>query len=87
MDGRIKVSELLALMKYMLPEDNVVLNRTYEAKKMLYSIGMSYDKIHACPKDCILFQNEYASLNECPKCGLSRYEKNCLQQKAYGTFL
>src|SRR3954470_14554760 len=40
--------ELLALMKDMLPEDNVLPNRTYEAKKMLSSIGMSYDKIHAC---------------------------------------
>ena len=30
---------------------------------------MSYDKIHACPNDCVLFRNEYAALNECPKCG------------------
>src|ERR1051325_8806290 len=33
-------TELLAFMKDMLPEDNVLPNRTYEAKKMLYSIGM-----------------------------------------------
>src|ERR1044072_8928562 len=31
-------TELLALMKDMLQEDNVRPNRTYEAKKMLYSI-------------------------------------------------
>ncbi|KAI5429726.1 hypothetical protein KIW84_034344 [Lathyrus oleraceus] len=64
-------TELLALLKDMLPEDNVLPNRTYETKKMLCSIGMSYDKIHACPNDCVLFRNEYASLNECPKCGVS----------------
>lgn len=46
---------LLSLMKDMLPEDNVLPNQTYKAKKILYSIGMSYDKIHACPNDCILF--------------------------------
>src|ERR1051325_5185384 len=34
-------TELLALMKDMLPEDNVLPNRTCEAKNMLYSIGMS----------------------------------------------
>ncbi|KAI5402887.1 hypothetical protein KIW84_050473 [Lathyrus oleraceus] len=67
-------TELLALLKDMLPEDNVLPNQTYETKKMLCSIGMSYDKIHACPNDCVLFRNEYASLNECPKCGVSRYK-------------
>ena len=55
MDGQIKVSELLGIMRDMLLEDNVLPNRTYEAKKMLCSIGMSYDKIHACPNDCIFF--------------------------------
>ena len=30
--------------------------------------------IHACPNDCILYRNEYESLHECPKCGLSRYK-------------
>ncbi|KAI5398041.1 hypothetical protein KIW84_063733 [Lathyrus oleraceus] len=36
-------TELLALLKDMLPEDNVLPNRTYDTKKMLCSIGMSYD--------------------------------------------
>ena len=71
MDDRITFSELLALMRDILSEDNVLPNRTYEAKKNLCSISMSYDKIHACPNDCILFRNEYASLNECPKYDLS----------------
>ena len=80
-------TELLVLSRDMLPEDNVLPNRTYKAKKMLCSIGMSYEKIHACPKDCVLFRNEYAALNECPKCGAPRYKKNCLRQKSYGIFL
>ena len=79
-------TELLALMKDMLPEDNVLPNRTYEAKKMLYSIGMSYDKIHACPKDCVLFRNEYASLNEYPKSGAPRYKKNLSPAKVLWYF-
>src|ERR1051325_4373915 len=79
-------TELLALMKDMLPEDNVLPNRTYEAKKMLSSIGMSYDKIHACPNDCVLFRNEYAALNECPKCGAPRYKKKLSPAKVLWYF-
>ena len=79
-------TELLALMREMLPDDNVLPNRTYEAKKMLCSIGMSYDKIHACQNDCILFRNEYASLTECPKCGLSRYKKKLSPAKVLWYF-
>ncbi|XP_020234423.1 uncharacterized protein LOC109814420 [Cajanus cajan] len=60
-------TELLTLLKDMLPKDNVLPNRMYEAKKMLSSIGMTYEKMHACPNDCILFRNEYASLDKFPK--------------------
>ena len=60
----------------MLPDDNVLPNRTYEAKKMLTAIGMGYERIHACFNDCILFRNDYAPLKVCPKCGTSRYKKN-----------
>jgi len=69
-------TELSSLLKDMLPQDNVFPSRMYEAKKMLSSIGMSYEKIHACPNDCILFQNEYASLDKCHKCRALRYKKN-----------
>ncbi|XP_057425762.1 uncharacterized protein LOC130719140 [Lotus japonicus] len=68
-------TELLALLKNMLPEDNVLPSRNYEAKQMLCSIGLSYEKIHACPRDCILFRNEYKTLKNCPKCTASRYKK------------
>ncbi|XP_058733075.1 uncharacterized protein LOC131604664 [Vicia villosa] len=69
-------TDLLTLLKDILPENNVLPSRTYEAKKMLCSIGMSYEKIHACPNDCILFRNEYTSLDMCPKCSAPRYKKN-----------
>jgi hypothetical protein len=69
-------TDLLTLLKDILPKNNVLPSRTYEAKRLLCSIGMSYEKIHACPNDCILFRNEYASLNMCPKCSASRYKKN-----------
>jgi hypothetical protein len=79
-------TDLLTLLKDMLPENNVLPSRTYEAKRMLCSIGMSYEKIHACPNDCILFRNEYASLNMCPKCSASRYKKGTSPAKALWYF-
>jgi len=47
-------TELLQLLKDMLPEGNILSNRNYEANKILCPMGMKYKKIHACPNDCIL---------------------------------
>ncbi|CAK8566392.1 unnamed protein product [Lathyrus sativus] len=68
-------TDFLTLLNEILPKNNVLPSRTYEAKRLLCSIGMSYEKIHACPNDCMLFRNEYASLDMCPKCSAPRYKK------------
>ncbi|XP_074299803.1 uncharacterized protein LOC141630971 [Silene latifolia] len=69
-------TDLLELLKDMLPEDhNVLPDRTYEAKKILRGIGMKYEKIHACPNDCILYRKNYANLTSCPVCKEWRYKK------------
>ncbi|XP_021851352.1 uncharacterized protein [Spinacia oleracea] len=65
----------LKLVKEMLPAENVFPDRNYEARKMLSSIGMGYEKIHACPNDCILYRKEYASLENCPECNTSRFRR------------
>ena len=67
-------TELLELLKDMLPEDNTLPGRNYDAKKILCPMGMEYKKIHACPNDCILYRKEFEGLHECPKCGVSRYK-------------
>ncbi|XP_028189754.1 uncharacterized protein LOC114376042 [Glycine soja] len=69
-------NELLLLLKNMLPEDNTLPKNHYEAKKILCPVGMEYQKIHACPNDCILYRHEYAELRNCPTCGVSRYKVN-----------
>ena len=48
----------------------------YDAKKIIKDLGLSYEKIHACPKDCILYWKENANLETCPNCNLSRWESN-----------
>nr|XP_004492197.1 uncharacterized protein LOC101504131 [Cicer arietinum] len=67
-------TELLELLKEMLPEGNTLPNRNYEAKKLLCPMGMEYRKIHACPNDCLLYRNEFEELTKCLRCGLSRYK-------------
>lgn len=69
-------TDLLELLYEMLLEYNELPPNTYEAKKVLCSIGMSYEKIHAYPNDCVLFQKEYSTLDKCPKCDASRYKRN-----------
>lgn len=67
-------TELLVLLKNMLPEQNTLPKNHYKAKQILCPVGMEYKKIHACPNNCILYRNEYAELQQCPTCGVSRYK-------------
>ena len=48
----------------MLPEDSTLSKNHYEAKKILCIVGMEYQKIHACPNDCILYRNEFAEMHK-----------------------
>ncbi|KAL2329979.1 hypothetical protein Fmac_017560 [Flemingia macrophylla] len=68
-------TELLQLLKEMLPEKNCLPSRHYEAKKILCPMGLEYNKIHACPNDCILYRGVFEGLHQCPRCGVSRYKK------------
>ena len=63
-------TELLVLLKKLLPEDNTVSKNHYEVK-ILYPVGMEYQKIHACSNDCILYRNQFAQMFKCPTCGVS----------------
>ena len=67
-------TELLMLLKKMLPENNTLLKNLYEAKKILCPVGMEYQKFHAYPNDCILYRNQFAEMRKCPTCGVSRYK-------------
>ena len=67
-------TELLQLLKDMLPEGNTLPNRNYEAKKILCPMGMEYKKIHACPNDCILYRKDFELLKSCLRCELSHYK-------------
>ena len=70
------VDKLLVYLSNLLPEGNLVPKSTYEAKKILVDLGLSYDLIDACINDCTLFWKETACLDKCPKCKESRYKIN-----------
>ncbi|TYK29690.1 uncharacterized protein E5676_scaffold64G00410 [Cucumis melo var. makuwa] len=69
-------SELLSIISDLLPDNNEIPTSLYEAKKTLGALGLSYQKIDACPNDCCLYRREYANSTKCPKYGLSRWKIN-----------
>ena len=81
-----EVSDIYCLFNYygrllkdqILPAGNEMPPTRTDAKKLLTSIGMEYNKIHACRNDCILFRKEHEHLQECPQCGSSRYREDVI---------
>ncbi|WVZ17031.1 hypothetical protein V8G54_010013 [Vigna mungo] len=73
-------TELLELLKEMLPENNTLSICTYEAKNILCPMGLEYQKIQACPNDCVLYIKEFASLNRFKK----KSDRNTADEGNYG---
>ena len=67
-------TELLVLLKKMLPEENTLPKNHYEVKKILCPMGMEYQKIHACLNDFILYKNKFAEMCKRHTCGVPRYK-------------
>ena len=69
-------SKLLEMLGNMLPVNDELPLSMYKAKKTLNTLGMEYEKIHACPNDCILYRNELKDASLCPTFGTSRWKTN-----------
>ena len=52
----------------MLPEGHCVPNIMDKIRKVVRDLGLSYEKIHACFNDCVLFRGEYEKLDKCLIC-------------------
>ena len=68
--------QLLTMVSSMLPADNVLPRSTNEMKRFLKLFGFGYDMIHACKNDCILYRKEYENMETCPRCNVSRWERD-----------
>ncbi|WCJ31109.1 hypothetical protein M5689_012622 [Euphorbia peplus] len=69
-------SMLLELLKDAFPCDNTVPSSYYESKKIIKDLGLGYEKIDACPNDCILYWGDKKNLEQCSICATSRWETN-----------
>ena len=65
--------KMLTVFGTMLPKNHILPPNLYESEKLLRALKMPYDKIHCCPKGCVLFWKEHEHVKYCPKCGSSRY--------------
>ena len=65
-------TSLLELLKEAIPELNIPQSYN-KTKSMVKNLGLDYDKIDACPNDCMLFRNDHKEDEFCHTCGASRY--------------
>lgn len=66
-------NNLLSTLRETLPEGEQLPRSSYEVKKLIGDLGLGYEKIHACPNNCMLFWKDMANLNNCSVCGASRW--------------
>ena len=65
-DGQ-SFTDLLGVLSVAFPHINLP-KKYYEVKKIIRGLGLDYEKIHACPKDCMLFRGERANQESCHVC-------------------
>src|SRR3954466_3357377 len=68
--------ENMTFWQERLPKGNTCPTSFNEAKKIVCPLDLPHVRYHVCVKDCIIYRHEYAESTVCPKCGISRYNKN-----------
>ncbi|XP_075645873.1 uncharacterized protein LOC142617065 [Castanea sativa] len=74
--SNISITFLLQFLQELLPSSTKLPKDCYEAKKIIKDLGLSYEKIDACPNDCMLFWKENSNLEACSNCNHSRWASN-----------
>ncbi len=54
-------------------KNNKMPTTIYEAQKIVKSLGLTYESIHACSNGCVFFQDNYKHVQVCLKCNTSRF--------------
>jgi len=67
-------TELLQWPKEVMPNLNIP-QSFHKTKTMISDLGLDYKKIHACPKDCMLFWKENSKLDFCKIYKSSRWKQ------------
>ncbi|XP_075074545.1 uncharacterized protein LOC142162131 [Nicotiana tabacum] len=71
--SNVAFSDLLELIKEAFPFAQVP-ESLNKAKNMIKYLGLHYEKIYACPNDCMLFWKENEKADNCSICGSSRWK-------------
>jgi len=66
-------NDFIKLIIYLIPANHKLRKDLYQSKKMMYGLGMNYEKIDAYENNCMLFLKEDKDLTHCTKCNKSRY--------------
>ena len=69
------------LHEYLLPTENAMPDLWTSAKKILRSLGLKYEIIHACPNDCMLYRGDKKDESSCSECDHPRYRPNMASRK------
>ncbi|XVE92524.1 hypothetical protein REPUB_Repub01dG0104600 [Reevesia pubescens] len=64
---------LLNTLRETFPGGDKLPKSSYEVKKLIGELGLSYEKIHACPNNCMLFWKDNINDSMCSMCGASRW--------------
>jgi hypothetical protein len=68
-------NDIVKLIIDLIPMKHNMPKYLYQSKKNVSSLGMNYEKIDVCEKNCILFWKEHNDDTKCMHCGQSRYVK------------
>jgi Transposase family tnp2/Domain of unknown function (DUF4218)/Transposase-associated domain len=67
-------NEMMQIMSKVVPKDNNLPKDFYQAKKKVKELGLGCEKIHCCPRGCMLYYKDDAELTNCKFCGHDRYK-------------
>jgi len=65
-------SDLLSILRIVIPNGEKLPKSFAQVRKLLAKLGLSYQKIHACPKNCQLYWKDTVGDDFCSICGTSR---------------
>ncbi|GKA46910.1 uncharacterized protein Tco_0739793 [Tanacetum coccineum] len=80
-------TKLLGLLKKMLPAGYEMVEKTYQAKKLMRMMRSGYKKIHVYRNNCILYWKDNKELTVYPTCRISRWKVDNKTHKVYENIL
>jgi hypothetical protein len=68
-------NDIMKLIIDLILVKHNMLKDLYQSKKIVVGLGINYEKIDVCEKNCMLFWKEHKDDTECMHCSRSRYVK------------